>query len=261
MAKKKSIKNGENMPPPKGREAFRLITGLFFGALSVYTFVALTSYLFTWAEDQSLLSRPDVWNSLVPVENGGGKLGFFWANLLLSKLFGLGAFMIPFFFLGISIYSLKIKRVRLMRIFFLSAFGAIIISVFFSYVFGFTKFDTWFGNGVGGSYGYFVNQWLISMLGSMGAGAVVFVLLVIWLVILNYKVVLWFERLISSIFHRKPKVTADNLTSKPEVESLISEQPKESAAEVVANGAVANEAVNDVAKEVILRWRAAYIFF
>ena len=85
--------------------------------------------------DQSLLSRSDVWNSLVPVENGGGKIGFFWANLLLSKLFGLGAFIIPFFFLGVSIYCLNIKKVNLLRLFFVSAFGAIILSVFCSYVF------------------------------------------------------------------------------------------------------------------------------
>ncbi|MEN6619376.1 MAG: DNA translocase FtsK 4TM domain-containing protein [Rikenellaceae bacterium] len=203
MAKKKSSTNGEIAPPPKGRDAFHLITGLFFGALAIYTFVALTSYLFTWAEDQSLLSRTDVWSNLVPVENGGGKVGFFWANLLLSELFGLGAFIIPFFFLGVAIYSLNIKKIKLLRIFFLSAFGAIILSVFFSYVFSFTKFDTWFGNGVGGSYGYYVNEWLISMLGPMGAGGVVIILLVLWLVILNYKVVLWFNRLINSIFHRK----------------------------------------------------------
>lgn len=216
MAKKKSSTNGEIAPPPHGRAAFRLISGLFFGALAIYTFVALTSYLFTWAEDQSLLSRNDVWSSLVTVENGGGKVGFFWANLLLSELFGLGAFIIPFFFLGIAIYLLKIKKVRLLRIFFLSAFGAIILSVFFSYFFGFTKFDTWFGNGVGGSYGYYVNEWLISMLGPMGAGAVAVILLILWLVILNYKIVVWFNSLIAGIFHRKPKKSKESKESKPE---------------------------------------------
>ena len=146
-------KTGENAPPPKGMEAARLITGLFFGGLSVYTFIALISYIFTWAEDQSLLSNPEFWNNIVPVENGGGKVGFLWSNLLISKLFGLGAFVIPFFFGAVAIFSLRIKRVRLLRLFFLSAFGAIIISVFFSYIFGFTRFVDWFGNGAGGSYG------------------------------------------------------------------------------------------------------------
>ena len=75
--------------------------------------------------------------------------------------------------------------------------------------FGFTKVDTWFGNGAGGSYGYFVNQWLMAMLGKTGAGFVVVVLVILWLVILSYKVVVWFNRLIDSIFHRKPKPVSD----------------------------------------------------
>ncbi len=228
MAKKKKSVTGEVAPAPQGKEAFRLIAGLFFGALSIYTFVALSSYLFTWAEDQSLLSRTDVWSSFVPVQNGGGKLGFFWANLLLSELFGLGAFIIPFFFLGIAVYSLKIKKIRLLRIFFLAAFGAIITSVFFSYVFSFTSVDTWFGNGVGGSYGYYVNKWLISMLGSTGAGAIIIVLFILWLVVLNYGVVLWFNRVIDSIFHRKPKVRAEELPVGDEiVKDAIKDEEKE----------------------------------
>jgi len=198
-------KTGENAPAPQGMEAVRLIAGLFFGGLSIYTFIALISFVFTWAEDQSLLSNPDVWNNLVPVENGGGKIGFFWANFLVSNLFGLGAFAIPFFFGAIALYSLKIRKVKLLRLFFLSAFGAIIISIFFSYVFGFTKFDDWFGNGAGGSYGYFVNQWLISMLGASGAGLLISVLMVLWFVLMSYKIVVWFNRAIFAMFHRKPK--------------------------------------------------------
>ncbi len=202
---KKSSSNAETAPPPKGGEAFKLITGLFFAALSVYTLVALLSYLFTWAEDQSLLSRPDAWSAIVPVENGAGKLGFFWSNLLLSKLFGLGAFIIPFFFAAVAIYSLKIKKVRLLRIFFLTLYGAIILSLLFSFIFGFTRFDDWFGNGVGGSYGYYVNEWLNGMLGPVGAGSVIFVVFMVWLILLNYKVVIWLNNGISSIFKRKPK--------------------------------------------------------
>ena len=194
-------KTGESAPPPKGMEAFKLISGLFFLAFAIYTFISLGSYLFTWAEDQSLLSRNDVWSTLVPVENGGGKLGFFWANFLLSDLFGLGAFVIPFFFLGIALYCLKIKRTSLLKLFFITVFGAIIFSIFFSYVFGFTKFDTWFGNGVGGSYGYYVNLWLIDMLGASGAGALIIVLMVFWLALVSFGVVKWFNKVIANAFH------------------------------------------------------------
>jgi len=191
----------EYEPVPKGMEAFKLFSGLFFLLLAVYTFISLGSYLFTWAEDQSLLSMSDVWNSFIPVENGGGKLGFFWANFLLSELFGLGAFVIPFFFLGIALYCLKIKRISLLKLFFVTVFGAIIFSVFFSYVFSFTRFNNLFGSGVGGSYGYYVNKWLMDMLGASGAGALVVVLMIGWFSLVSYGVVRWFNRVIAKTFH------------------------------------------------------------
>ncbi|OJV19919.1 MAG: hypothetical protein BGO30_07505 [Bacteroidetes bacterium 41-46] len=210
-------------------EAARLITGLFFGGLSVYTFIALISYIFTWAEDQSLLSNPDFWNNIVPVENGGGKIGFLWSNLLVSKLFGLGAFVIPLFFGAVSIFSLRIKRVRLLRIFFLSAFGAIIISVFFSYVFGFTKFVDWFGNGAGGSYGFYVNEWLNSMVGATGAGLIIVTVLILWLFLCSYRFVNWFNNGINAIFHRKPKERAvENAVSDGEGADSVSDEAVES---------------------------------
>ncbi len=206
MAPRKKKNNAETAPPPKGMEAVKLLAGLFFAALSVYTAVALVSYLFTWAEDQSLLSRPDVWSAIVPVENGAGKVGFFWANFLLSKLFGLGSFVFPVFFGAIAGYCLKIKNFNLLKLLYLTFYGAIIISLLFSFIFGFTRFDDWFGNGAGGSYGYFVNEWLIAMLGIPGAGSLVFVFFVGWLVLLNKNVVHWINSGVYSIFHRKPKV-------------------------------------------------------
>ncbi len=237
---KSRSKTGENAPPPRGMEAARLITGLFFGGLSVYTFIALISYVFTWAEDQSLLSNPDFWNNIVPVENGGGKIGFLWSNLLVSKLFGLGSFAIPLFFGAVAIFSLRIKRVRLFRIFLLSAFGAIIISVFFSYVFGFTKFVDWFGNGAGGSYGYYVNEWLNAMIGATGAGILIVTVLVLWLFLCSYRFITWFNRGIDAIFHRKPKEKPEEV---PAAEAVVADDLADEAAEEISLEADVEDAV------------------
>ena len=203
MAKKKDITAAEMAPPPKGGEAFRLLTGLFFAVISVYTLIALLSYLFTWAEDQSLLSNPEIWSTIVPVENGAGKLGFFWANLLVSKLFGLGAFTIPFLFGAIAIYALRIRKINIARLLFLALYGAIAISLLFSFILGFTRLDDWFGSGAGGSYGYFLNRWLIGMLGVFGAGALIVIFFIVWIIFINGKVVIWLNRQISSLFRSK----------------------------------------------------------
>ena len=200
MAKKRDITAAEMASPPKGSDAARLITGLFFAALSVYTLIALLSYLFTWAADQSLLSNPEIWSTIVPVENGAGKIGFFWSNLLISKLFGLGAFVFPFLFGAVAVYALKIRKIDIVKLLILALYGAIAISLLFSFVLGFTRFNEWFGSGAGGSYGYFVNKWLIGMLGAFGAGAAIVIFFVLWTTLISRKVVIWLNSLVVSLF-------------------------------------------------------------
>lgn len=224
MAKKKNS-TPEVDASPAGRDALRLVSGLFSLVMGIFTLVALFSYLFTWAEDQSLLNRNDVWTSFVPVENGGGKIGFFWAKLLFSDLFGLGALIIPFLFLGLAFYCLKLKKVNLLKLFFITVYGAIILSIAFSYIFSFTSVNDLFGSGVGGSYGYFVNRWLISMLGATGAGAVIGVFTIVWLILISYKFVGWINGGLAAIFNR-PKKVSDPLSS-----STISEDISDVAAE------------------------------
>lgn len=224
MAKKKNS-TPEVDASPAGRDALRLVSGLFSLVMGIFTLVALFSYLFTWAEDQSLLNRNDVWTSFVPVENGGGKIGFFWAKLLFSDLFGLGALIIPFLFLGLAFYCLKLKKVNLLKLFFITVYGAIILSIAFSYIFSFTSVNDLFGSGVGGSYGYFVNRWLISMLGATGAGAVIGVFTIVWLILISYKFVGWINGGLAAIFNR-PKKVSDPISS-----STISDDISDVAAE------------------------------
>lgn len=224
MAKKKNS-TPEVDASPAGRDALRLVSGLFSLVMGIFTLVALFSYLFTWAEDQSLLNRNDVWTSFVPVENGGGKIGFFWAKLLFSDLFGLGALIIPFLFLGLAFYCLKLKKVNLLKLFFITVYGAIILSIAFSYIFSFTSVNDLFGSGIGGSYGYFVNRWLISMLGATGAGAVIGVFTIVWLILISYKFVGWINGGLAAIFNR-PKKVSDPLSS-----STISDDISDVAAE------------------------------
>lgn len=199
---KKELKRQEQidkeMQAPVRKDAVYLICGLVSLAIAIYTLIALISYIFTWAQDQSVLSDNDLFSSLQGVENGGGKIGWWWANLLVSKLFGLGAYIIPFFFGGVALFCLKIKKVHLLKLFFISVFGCILISVLFSFIFSFTKVDTLFGTSAGGSYGYYVNQWLKSMIGSVGTAAILIIALIGWLIIINKSFVSKFSNAITA---------------------------------------------------------------
>lgn len=205
--KDKALSDPEVAVPGK-KDSLYLLCGLSSLAIAVYTLVSLVSYLFTWAEDQSLFAGEGVLSTVMQVENGGGKIGLVWAELLISKLFGLGAFVIPFFFGGVTLFCLKIRKVRLLRLFFISVFGCIIVSVLFSYIFSFTKFDSWFGNGAGGSYGYYVTSWLKSMLGNFGAASVVLIAFIAWIIVIDNRVVEKFNNWIDRITAPKPKKIA-----------------------------------------------------
>ena len=187
----------------------RFVLGLVFALLAVFTLVSIVSYLFTWAEDQSLLSDDGIYSNAVTAENTGGKAGFLFANLLVSRWFGLGAFVIPFFFAGVSVYCFKKEKVRLLRLFFLSLMGCIVLSALFSYIFSFSSAKAMFGDGAGGSYGYYVNEWLVSMTGAFGTACIILVFLVLWVILLNHKIVDRITSLFDSLFSKRGKSDAD----------------------------------------------------
>ena len=187
----------------------RFVLGLVFALLAVFTLVSIVSYLFTWADDQSLLSDDGIYSNAVTAENTGGKAGFLFANLLVSRWFGLGAFVIPFFFAGVSVYCFKKEKVRLLRLFFLSLMGCIVLSALFSYIFSFTSAKSMFGDGAGGSYGYYVNEWLVSMTGAFGTACIILVFLVLWVMLLNHKIVDRITSLFDSLFSKRGKSDAD----------------------------------------------------
>lgn len=207
---------------PAKKDVAYLICGLSSLALSVYTLVSLISYLFTWADDQSLFDNNGVFGTVMQVENGGGAIGLVWANFLISKLFGLGAFIIPFFFGGVALFCLRIKKIRVLRFFALSLFGCVILSVAFSFIFSFTRFDSWFGNGAGGSYGHYITMWLKLLLGNIGAASVILLAVITWMVAVNRKFVTMFNNWIDRITAPRPKkekkrAEADEVAEEPEV--------------------------------------------
>ncbi len=196
----------QEMAAPKRKDGIYLICGLVSLAIAVYTLIALVSYIFTWASDQSAFMGNDIFSSLAAVENGGGRIGWWWANLLVSKLFGLGAFIIPFFFFGIALFCLKIKKVKLFRLFFITLFGCILISVLFSFIFSFTGVDRLFGTSAGGSYGYYVNSFLKTMIGTPGTAAILIIAIIGWLIIINRSIA---TKLSSGIAEMGKKLTPD----------------------------------------------------
>ncbi len=184
------------------RRIVRIVLGVLCSILTLYTLVALLSYVFTWTSDQSLNFDPQLSSLETAAENAGGKVGFLWADLLISRWFGLGAFAIPVFLGALSVYCFRIKKVNLLRVFLLCAFGAVIFSVLLAYIFSFTPYESLLGSGAGGSYGHFANQWMCDKLGKAGMAGVLILVLFLYACLLTPKVAFWFDDLLSGLSRR-----------------------------------------------------------
>ena len=107
MPAKKKIKNTKknekprrfsflsDMNPDKKSNILK-VTGVIVMVFTVLTLLSTVSYLFTWMEDQSLLSQPDMMDRNVDVSNWGGKIGYRWSHFLVARCFGLGSFALIF---------------------------------------------------------------------------------------------------------------------------------------------------------------------
>lgn len=190
----------------------RIIFGIIFAMLAFYTLAALFSYLFTWTSDQSLIFENRLFSNEVSAENSGGKLGFFWADLLVADLFGLGAFILPFLFGAVSLACFRVRKVNLLRVSLVCLFGSIVVSVLLAYLFSLFAGKDILTSGAGGSYGHYANAWLCSVVGPVGAGFILLLAMFLLATMCTPKVAYWFDDLIFDISHRE-KSASDEVVS------------------------------------------------
>jgi S-DNA-T family DNA segregation ATPase FtsK/SpoIIIE len=166
-------------------EKTQQISGLFFILFSAYLLIAFTSFLFTWKIDQSKVELEFgefMFNAEILVENWLGKIGALFSHLFITQWFGISSFLFVglFFLLGFRILF-KTNLLPPKKTIKSSAFIIIWLSVLFVYFF---KDSFYF---LGGAVGYEVNIYLISILGSLGSGILIFFILAVFLV-LNFNI-------------------------------------------------------------------------
>jgi DNA segregation ATPase FtsK/SpoIIIE, S-DNA-T family len=148
------------------------ITGAVFLLVSGFLFIAFTSYLFTWREDQDKVFRG--LSILTPahdikVANLLGNLGAYISHLFFFKGFGLASYLIcSFFFItGINwlfakkYFSIK-RNLRYVLI------GLIYLSTTLAFIFRNVSF-AW-----GGAFGDMTSEWMVRFLGKIGTACVLF---------------------------------------------------------------------------------------
>ncbi len=157
------------------------ITGAVLILIALLLFIAFTSYLFTWDEDQAEVFRAGsnlFWGTDVKVNNLLGTLGAFLSHFFIYKGFGVASFLICsfFFIVGVNLFFGK-KIFSVARNVKYLITGLVVLSVAFAVVFSGKEFP-W-----GGAVGKFVKNWMyqvIGQVGTLGVLAVAVLSYIIW---------------------------------------------------------------------------------
>jgi S-DNA-T family DNA segregation ATPase FtsK/SpoIIIE len=148
------------------------ITGAFFILISLFLFISFISYFFTWKEDQSYVSQGAsiLFDDTAKVSNLLGRLGAYISNALMRDGFGIASFFICTFFFVVGVNLLFSKKVfSVWRNLRYVVVGILVISVSLAFVFSNSIFA------YGGGVGTMISSWLISLMGTIGTAALLFV--------------------------------------------------------------------------------------
>jgi S-DNA-T family DNA segregation ATPase FtsK/SpoIIIE len=154
------------------------IAGSVLLLTAILLFIAFSSYLFTWAEDQDKFSYRMLLANDIKVQNLLGTLGAFLSEIFVRKGFGLAAYLFCtfFFVLGVNLFFGK-KVFSISRNIKYLIVGLPVLSVALSVIFNGKAFP-W-----GGSAGDLMKDWLYKTIGEIGTiGVLVVAVLsyVIW---------------------------------------------------------------------------------
>lgn len=157
------------------------ITGTIFLLIAFLLFIAFTSYLFTWEEDQDKVFKAGsslFWGTDVKVNNLLGTLGAYLSHFFIYKGFGVASFLFCsfFFVVGVNLFFGRkifsvVKNIKYLIT------GLVILSVAFAVVFSGKAFP-W-----GGAVGKMAKDWMYNVIGQIGTLAVLAVAVlsyVIW---------------------------------------------------------------------------------
>ena len=136
---------------------------------SLFLFIAFTSYLFTWQEDQDKVHTFGIkifaTNDVV-IHNLLGVLGAYIAHQFIYNGFGLASYLFCTFFFVLGVNLLFGKKIfSLIRNLRYVIIGLLILSVTFSF-FARTSDFSW-----GGAVGEMITDWFVKWIGDFGTGA------------------------------------------------------------------------------------------
>ena len=198
-------------------ETFQFILGLMSIIFAVYLLLSFTSFFFTGANDQSIVTDPQPGELIATdnqIENSAGARGAVLAEYFINGCFGFASYFIVIFLAVFGLRLMKAYHFRL-RKWFLSC---TILMVWTSIFFGFL-FENTFGNSFiypGGMHGHNLSLWLCSQIGYTGVALMLLGVAIIYLVYMSNTTIHVIRRALHPSFRRnKEAQTATSETAQP----------------------------------------------
>ena len=173
---KSKLANKMNVFEKIDKQKLKIVFGSLLTLLSIYLFLACISYFFTWTKDQDRLLNRSLIDFLfdtnqTPVSNWLGKFGAWTSHFLIYRLFGISSISLCFlmFISGFKIlFDINFINIK-------KAYTIIITYLLWSSLFlGFFSTTV---NYLGGTFGFYLNEWLKLTIGSFGTMTLSLVLL------------------------------------------------------------------------------------
>jgi S-DNA-T family DNA segregation ATPase FtsK/SpoIIIE len=158
------------------KQKLKIVFGSLLTLLSIYLFLACISYFFTWTKDQDRLLNRSLIDFLfdtnqTPVSNWLGKFGAWTSHFLIYRLFGISSISLCFlmfisgFKILFDINFVNIKKAYTINITYL-LWSSLFLGFFSTTV-----------NYLGGTFGFYLNEWLKLTIGTFGTMTLSLVLL------------------------------------------------------------------------------------
>ena len=213
MAKKNTIKRNTTDEESKLKrisyfftnERTSFITGLIISIVTIYVGLALISFFFTGAADQSKIENVPLADLVInrgTVENWTGVRGAYLADLLMNHWFGISSFLILFFLGSVGAKLMNIKKVSLLKRFLFCSAMLIWGSVFFAFVFIKGYEDSFIY--LGGQHGYYLSDIMMNNVGIPGTILLLIGSLLIIAIFTSQKTIPFLQKVFSFSWFKNP---------------------------------------------------------
>ena len=242
MAKKKSERKSKTFTEALGlnniiNDKTGFVVGLILLCVAIYICVAFFSYFNTGAADQSLVTdlRPgEVENANRAFQNTCGSLGALLSYGLISRCFGIPAFIIPAFIALCGIRMMgAYKKLSLMKWF----MGMALVMIWSSVTFA-KALTPLMGNQVynpGGDHGAFCVQYMENLVGTPGLIAILVIVMLAYLTYLTSETITVVRKLMNPFGYIRDKVKftvvhddkGENVNEACDEEAIVGGEPAE----------------------------------